>query len=87
MEEMFITVPDSLDGLEEAARKVLSEEEKLFEDIKEKILHARIRNEYRIERKKRGHGSGEKICEELAQKYFNNPDRVGYIRDILYRKY
>lgn len=82
-----ITIPDNLDGLEEAAERLLSGEDKLLEDVKEKFMHARIRHEYRMLKKKRGHGQAAQIRMELAEKYFNNPERTGYIKEILYRKY
>lgn len=82
---MFRTIPDNLDGLEEALEEHL--EERIFAEVREKLLHQRIRNEYRLEKKKRGHGAAARIREELAAKYFNNPERTGYISEILYRKY
>lgn len=82
-----INIPATLDGLEQALDRVLSGEEKLLEDIKEKLLHARIRHEYRLLKKKEGWGSSEKVRRILAKKYYNNAARADYIKEILYRKY
>lgn len=82
-----ITIPGNIEGLEEAVERVLEGEDKLQDDVREILLHARIRNEYRVLKKKRGHGQAARIREELAEKYFNNSNRTSHIWEILYRKY
>lgn len=82
-----ITIPGNIEGLEQALEKVLEGEDKLLEEMREKLLHARIRHEYRVALKKKDHPSHMRIKEHLSKKYFNTATAVKRIENILYFRY
>lgn len=82
--DTHITIPDNIDGLEEALEKVLDGEDWALDNLRRTLKRIRIYQEYQRLIKKRPKES-EKIKRELSKKYFNTPGRVKTIEYIIYR--